>query len=86
MTTASDKGPSAQEVLIAFLLLQVLLAPGHTIPLNKLKDLVAEKAKAGGLTVGAMGQNPTRVLYACLGKRVITIDRSGGGQTVKFDV
>lgn len=53
--------------------------------LNKLKDALSTKAKSNGLTVGTLGQNPTRILYGCIGKRLIKIDRSGGEQLVKFD-
>ncbi|KAF5325704.1 hypothetical protein D9611_000161 [Ephemerocybe angulata] len=85
VTTANSHGPSAQEILTAYLLIEVLSSPGHAMPLNKLKDSLTTKAKTSGLTVGALGQNPTRILYGCVGKRLIKIDRSGGEQLVKFD-
>lgn len=82
ISTVVSQTPGAQEVLTAFLLIELLSAPGRTMPLNKLKDVLAEKKSS---IVMAQGVTPTRILYACVGKRLIKIDRSGGEQLAKFD-
>lgn len=63
------------------------------MPLGKLKVLIAEKAGSdgpapSGSLVGVLGgpQGTSRVLYGCVAKRLIKIDRGGGEQVVKFDV
>jgi len=48
------------------------------MPLNKLKVALAEK--------GGTGSSGTRVLYACVAKKLVKIERGGGEQVVKFDV
>ncbi|KAJ2913243.1 hypothetical protein MD484_g7168, partial [Candolleomyces efflorescens] len=81
-STATSQTPGAQEVLTAFLLLELLSAPGRTMTLNKLKDIIT--AKKSSIPV-ALGVTPNRIIYACVGKRMIRIDRSGGEQLAKFD-
>lgn len=80
------QGPTAQQILTSYLLYQLLSAPQLSLHLNRLKDALLTKAKSGGMSVGALGQNPTRILYTCVAKRLIKIDRSAGEQVVKFDV
>jgi hypothetical protein len=56
------------------------------MPLNKVKEMLTTKASTsggGGIILG--GQSTTRVLYACVAKRLLKIER-GGEQIVKFDV
>jgi len=55
------------------------------MPFNRLKDALSERSKAG-LSVASLGQNPTRILYACVSKRMCKFDRSSGEQVVHFGV
>ena len=55
------------------------------MPLNEAKGLLVAKAGAGGTTVIA-GQGTSRILYGCVAKRLIKIERGKGEQIVKFDV
>ena len=67
------------------LLTLLTTTPDHSLPLNKLKD--ALNAKAGPLSIDYLtGQNATKVLYACVAKRLVRIDRGGGEQTVRFNL
>ncbi|KAI0063690.1 hypothetical protein BV25DRAFT_1990653 [Artomyces pyxidatus] len=69
--------PTTQQILTAHMLLALLGAPPNfALPLNKLKEAIS---------VGA-GQVSTRVLYGCVAKRLVRIDRGGGEQVVRFDV
>lgn len=52
--------------------------------LNKVKNNLAAKAKEG--SASGAGQSTTRVLYGCVAKRLVKIDRGGGEQIVKFDI
>lgn len=54
------------------------------MPLNTVKENLGLKAKSCGVT--AAGTGPTKVLFTCMGKRLVKIDRGGGEQIVKFDV
>ncbi|KAI0081999.1 hypothetical protein K474DRAFT_1634730 [Panus rudis PR-1116 ss-1] len=75
--------PSTQQILIAHVLLALLTSPpSYSKPLNKLKEVVAEKSP--GQT--AMGTAVTRPIYACVAKKLLKIDRSGREQIVKFDL
>lgn len=56
------------------------------MPLNKVKESLTAKASTGGSAVLIAGQGTTRVIYGCVAKRLIKIDRGGGEQVVKFDV
>lgn len=58
------------------------------MPLTQLKEaLSAKTAELGVSAVTAIGgSGVTRPIYGCVAKRLLTIDRSGGGQVVKFDV
>ncbi|KAG6854063.1 hypothetical protein C0991_011041 [Blastosporella zonata] len=76
--------PTSQQILTAHMLLALLTSPPQfSLPLNKMKDLLAAKASSGG---GAVATGTTRILYGCVAKRLVKIDRSGGEQIVKFDV
>ncbi|TFK18931.1 hypothetical protein FA15DRAFT_674915 [Coprinopsis marcescibilis] len=77
--------PTGQQILTAHLLYELLSAPQHSMHQNKVKETLTERTKFG-MSVGALGQNPTRILYACMAKRLVKIDRSGGEQIVRFDI
>ncbi|KAG5646305.1 hypothetical protein DXG03_003902 [Asterophora parasitica] len=78
--------PTPQQILTAHLILGLLgTSPQFSLPLNKAKDLLAAKASAGG-GAGAVAQGTTRILYGCVAKRLVKIERGGGEQVVKFDV
>ncbi|KAK0195271.1 hypothetical protein F5146DRAFT_1024814 [Armillaria mellea] len=79
--------PTPQQILTAYLLVTLLSCPPKfSMPLNKVKESLAAKASTGGSAVLVAGQGTTRVLYGCVAKRLIKIDRGGGEQVVKFDV
>jgi hypothetical protein len=59
------------------------------MPLNKLKEVLASKVKGDDKSAATHllgGQVTTRVLYACVAKKLVKIERGGGEQVVKFDV
>ncbi|KAH9485301.1 hypothetical protein JR316_0002209 [Psilocybe cubensis] len=73
-------GPTAQQIQIAYLITMLLAAtPHHSMPLNQVKENLDVKAKA-------MGQGPTRVLFGCVAKRLLKIERGRREQIVKFDI
>ena len=53
------------------------------MPLNKIKEELV--SKAGG-SAAALNVGTTRILYGCVAKRLVKIERGGGEQIVKFDV
>jgi len=77
------------------MLLTLLAAPPHfALPLARVKEALAGKytalsGQAGG-SAGRVdvlsGQVSMRVLYGCVAKRLVKIDRGGGQQVVRFDV
>ena len=79
-------GVTAQQVLIAFVLYELLSAPNHSMSMNSMKDALGVKIKSSGLSVSALGQNPSRIVYGCVAKRVLKFDRTGKEQMIKFDV
>ena len=82
LSTAARTQPTSQQILIAHLLLTLLSTQHYALPLNKVKEALA--AKAGGSSVGA---STNRIIYGCVAKRLVKIDRSGGReQIVKFDI
>lgn len=86
-STPQTHSPSLQQILTAYLLVSLLSAPPqYSMPLNKVKDSLAAKAKSGGISVGMLGQGTSRVLYGCVAKRLVKVERGGGEQTVKFDI
>ncbi|KAK0461409.1 uncharacterized protein EV420DRAFT_1531880 [Desarmillaria tabescens] len=79
--------PTPHQILTAHLLVTLLSCPPKfSMPLNKVKESLAAKASTGGSAVLVAGQGTTRVLYGCVAKRLVKIDRGGGEQVVKFDV
>jgi hypothetical protein len=58
--------------------------PHYALPLSQVKENLALKAKTSGISMA--GQGTTRILYGCVAKRLVKIDRSGREQIVKFDV
>lgn len=79
--------PTPHQILTAHLLVTLLSCPPKfSMPLNKVKESLAAKASTGGSAVLIAGQGTTRVIYGCVAKRLIKIDRGGGEQVVKFDV
>ena len=54
------------------------------MPLNKVKENLAINAKGSAGATG--GQGTTRVLFGCVAKRLVKIDRGGREQIVKFDI
>jgi len=84
--TSASHGPTGDQVLMAFMLYELLSAPKHTISMREMKELLLEKTKSNpGLSVSALGQNPTRVLYKCVGKRMLKLPRVNNQQMVAFD-
>lgn len=59
-------------------------SPHYSMPLNKVKENLAIKAKNSAGAAG--GQGTTRVLFGCVAKRLVKIDRGGREQIVKFDI
>ncbi|KAK2467785.1 hypothetical protein APHAL10511_000080 [Amanita phalloides] len=78
LSTMAASHPSSQQILTAHLLLILLSAPHCALPLNKVKENLAVKAGSG--------QSTSRVIYGCVAKRLVKIDRSGREQIVKFDI
>jgi len=69
--------PTSQQIATCQLLLTLLVQPGFSMSLGRLKEALAERGgSAGG----------TRMLYACVAKKLIKIERGGGEQVIKFDV
>jgi len=84
-TSIEGNLPTFQQILTAHLLMMLLSAsPHYSMSLNKVKNNLAAKAKEGGAS--GTGQSTTRVLYGCVAKRLVKIDRGGGEQIVKFDI
>jgi len=59
-------------------------SPHYSIPLNEVKESLAIKARGSAGTAGSQGT--TRVLFGCVAKRLVKIDRGGREQIVKFDI
>ncbi|KAF8591337.1 hypothetical protein K439DRAFT_995481 [Ramaria rubella] len=87
------------QIMTAHVLLSLLTAPSHGMPLTALKTLLASKtavpspgpeagrqAKQTAAVMGASAaQAGTRALYGCVAKKLVKIDRGGGEQIVRFD-
>ncbi len=81
--TAND-GPSLQQVLTASLLIGLLASPAsHSLSLGRVKELLA--IRTDGMA-NASQSNSSRIVYGCVAKRLLKIDRTGGEQIVTFDV
>jgi len=79
---AVSSPPSEKQVLTAYLLTMLLAAPPHyAMQLTEVKEGLTLKAKTSGI----LGQGTTRILFGCVSKRLLKIDR-GGKQVVKFDI
>lgn len=82
--SAPAKEPTVQQILTAYLILVLLSSSPHfSMPLNKIKEELV--SKAGG-SAAALNVGTTRILYGCVAKRLVKIERGGGEQIVKFDV
>jgi hypothetical protein len=83
---ASTPPPTSQQILTAHLLIALLeAAPTYALPLAKVKEILSAKGGDAG-TVAIGGGGSIRVLYGCVAKRLVKIDRGRGEQTVRFDV
>ncbi|KAI0268790.1 hypothetical protein BC834DRAFT_653438 [Gloeopeniophorella convolvens] len=83
--SASSQPPTSQQVLTAQMLIALLeAAPQFSLPLGKLKAILSSREKSEAHGFG--GSATTRVLYGCVAKRLVRIDRGGGEQIVRFDV
>jgi len=58
--------------------------PNYSMSLHDVKETLTLKAKSSGVAI--VGQSATRVLYNCIAKRLVKIDRGGREQVVKFDI
>ncbi|KAJ6499428.1 hypothetical protein C8R45DRAFT_982343 [Mycena sanguinolenta] len=88
LTAPAPTAPTPQQILTAHLLLSLLnTGPQFSMPLNKVKESLAAKASTSGGAGNVLGgQSTTRVLYGCVAKRLVKIERGAGEQIVKFDV
>ena len=84
--SSNNSNPTFQSILTAYLLMSLLLSPSYAIPLNQIKEQLANKAARIGSTESILGQSSTRILYGCVAKRLIKVDRGSGEQIVKFDI
>lgn len=85
MATASAQSPTSQQVLTAHLLVALLEAtPQYALPLAKVKEILCARGERGVAVIGSGAS--IRVLYGCVAKRLVRIDRGGGEQIVRFDV
>jgi hypothetical protein len=85
ITTATAQSPTSQQVLTAHLLVALLEAtPQYSLPLAKVKELLSSRGERGVAVIGSGAS--IRVLYGCVAKRLVRIDRGGGEQIVRFDV
>jgi hypothetical protein len=77
LSTTTTSAPTAQAVSIAHLILCLLSSRtgSHRALLKEVKDVLV---KTGGQAAG-------RIVYACVAKRLVRIDRGGGEQVVVFD-
>ncbi|KAF8894917.1 hypothetical protein CPB84DRAFT_1963307 [Gymnopilus junonius] len=77
--------PTFQQIQTAYLLVTLLsTSPHYSMPLNQVKENLTLKAESSGVPVA--GQGTTRVLFQCVAKRLLKIDRGGREQIVKFDI
>ncbi|KAH9916231.1 hypothetical protein B0H21DRAFT_781976 [Amylocystis lapponica] len=81
----ADGAPTAQQVLTAHLLLELLgTPPAYAMSLNRLKEALSARTKGRGASLG--GVAITRPIYGCVAKRLLKIDRGAREQVVKFDL
>ncbi|KAJ7783005.1 hypothetical protein B0H16DRAFT_1495004 [Mycena metata] len=80
LTAPVPAAPTPQQILTAH------LAPRTPQHGAAVKEVLAAKAStSGGAGIVLGGQSTTRVLYGCVAKRLVKIERGGGEQVVKFD-
>lgn len=85
ITVSATQSPTSQQVLTAQLLIALLEAtPQYALPLAKVKEILSARGEKGSAVIGSGAS--TRVLYGCVAKRLVRIDRGGGEQIVRFDV
>ncbi|KAJ3749108.1 hypothetical protein DFH05DRAFT_640584 [Lentinula detonsa] len=84
VSKGGDAPPTAQQILTAHLLLALISSQSLSLPLNKVKELLAAKASTSGSA--AMVSGHPKALYGCVAKRLLKIERGAGGQIVKFDI
>ena len=85
ITVSAAQSPTSQQVLTAQLLIALLEAtPQYALPLAKVKEILSARGEKGAAVIGSGAS--TRVLYGCVAKRLVRIDRGGGEQIVRFDV
>ncbi|KAI0281004.1 hypothetical protein BGY98DRAFT_960479 [Russula aff. rugulosa BPL654] len=85
ITASATQSPTSQQVLTAQLLIALLEAPPqYALPLAKVKEVLSARGEKGSAVIGSGAS--TRVLYGCVAKRLVRIDRGGGEQIVRFDV
>ena len=85
ITAAASQSPTSQQVLTAHLLVALLEAtPQYALPLAKVKEILSAKGEKGVAVIGSGAS--IRILYGCVAKRLVKIDRGGGEQIVRFDV
>ncbi|KAI9511149.1 hypothetical protein F5148DRAFT_1173011 [Russula earlei] len=83
-TVATTQPPTSQQILTAHLLISLLeAAPQYALPLATVKEILSAKGDRG-LVIGSGAS--IRVLYGCVAKRLVRIDRGGGEQIVRFDI
>jgi len=84
-TVAGAQSPTSQQVLTAHLLISLLeAAPQYALPLARVKEILSARGDKGVSPIGSGAS--VRVLYGCVAKRLVRIDRGGGEQIVRFDV
>lgn len=85
LSSVSTSGaPTLQQVLTAALLVGLLASSAeHSLPLTKVKELLATRTDSAA---NPAHPNSSRIVYGCVAKRLLKIDRSGGEQVVRFDV
>ena len=85
ISASATQSPTSQQVLTAHLLIALLEAtPQCALPLAKVKEILSARGEKGTAVIGSGAS--TRVLYGCVAKRLVRIDRGGGEQIVRFDV
>ncbi|KAJ4494084.1 hypothetical protein C8J55DRAFT_175591 [Lentinula edodes] len=84
VSNSSNTPPTAQQILTAHLLLALISSETLSLPLNKVKELLAAKASTSGSA--AMVSGHPKALYGCVAKRLLKIERGAAGQVVRFDI
>ncbi|KAJ3889295.1 hypothetical protein GG344DRAFT_78944 [Lentinula edodes] len=84
VSNSSNTPPTAQQILTAHLLVALISSETLSLPLNKVKELLAAKASTSGSA--AMVSGHPKALYGCVAKRLLKIERGAAGQVVRFDI